>query len=231
MKNYLTIKRIVVAWLFLLSCIVSLLMGCAPSTNWGESPSPNFVNGTRILAEVIYIAKREDIVGKNEFQPGWWNTLQAAGYSEADIIDGSEMTVFSYCYGFNSGVPTCQHNGMYLAHASAELSHGLRGNYGNANSQTGGDLLEIELTKIPTGKVIGKVVAVFRKSDQWGSCRIAQLVSSSFVDVMQTLALVGPPRAMWIECDDLESEGWTRKPVGGPPSEGPSISQWIKLPK
>lgn len=95
-----------------------------------------------------------------------------------------------------------------------------------------GDLVEIELTRTPSGALVGKVIAVYRKSADWAPCRDAYLQLGDAYSVMTTLAGVGPPRANWIECDaEAENDGWIRRPIpGAPASVGPPVSVWVKSP-
>ena len=205
--------------------------GCASLSGWEtESSSKDFVNGTRILTEVIMVATRNQVIAEEGLLKGWRKKLISAGYSDKDIVDGSEITVWSYCYGHNSGVPLCAHHGHYVAHVPPELRHGIQGDP-DANSETSGDLVEIELKRSPTGELVGNLVAVYRKSGDWGSCRDVYLERGEVSSALLALMVVGPPRANWIECDHAESDGWVRQPViGAPLSHGPPVSQWVKFP-
>jgi hypothetical protein len=199
--------------------------GCASQYGWNTQSAPaDFVDGSRVLAEVVFIATRENVLSNNGLMQGLRDKLISAGYTDNDIVDGSEVTVSSYCYRWNSGGPTCTHHGHYVAHVPAELREGL---HGISGFRTAGDLVEIELVKTPNGYLVGNVVAVYRKSEDWSPCRAASLQQTA---VMATLLGVGPPKATWIECENIESEGWIRRPVlGAPSSAGPPISEWVKL--
>jgi hypothetical protein len=206
-------------------------VGCASVTSWQTETAPDdFVDGTHILAELVFIATREQALTGGGLMEGWREKLLAVGYSDGDIVDGSEVTVVSYCYGHNSGVPQCAHHGHYVAHVPVELRDGLRVN-DDGNSETVGDLVEVELTKTAAGQLVGKIVRVHRKADDWGDCRFEFLQTGALSSTLLTLGSVGPPRAYWIECASAESDGWLRRPVrGAPPSATTLVSEWVKLP-
>lgn len=211
--------------------LLLITAGCASQSGWEtQSASPEFVNGTRILAEVVMITTRDESLSNKGLLLGWRDKLISAGYTDNDIVDGSEITIFTYCYGWNSGVSICAHHGHYVAHVPVELQGKLKGDL-DATWSTSGDLVEVELNKTPKGYIVGKVVRLFRKSDDWSPCRKVSLeqVSEASV-VLSTLAGIGPARAMWIECDESNAGGWTRRPIlHGPQSAGPPISEWVKL--
>ncbi|MBA6294374.1 hypothetical protein H4J58_03185 [Colwellia sp. MB3u-70] len=176
------------------------------------------------------ITTRDESLSNKGLLLGWRDKLISAGYTDNDIVDGSEITIFTYCYGWNSGVSICAHHGHYVAHVPVELQGKLKGDL-DATWSTSGDLVEVELNKTPKGYIVGKVVRLFRKSDDWSPCRKVSLeqVSEASV-VLSTLAGIGPARAMWIECDESNAGGWTRRPIlHGPQSAGPPISEWVKL--
>lgn len=215
-----------------LSLPALLCAGCSTLSGWEtRSASTDFVDGTRVLGEVIMVARREDVIAGQGLLKGWREKLISAGYSDDDIVDGSEVTVWSYCYGHNSGVPLCAHHGHYVVHVPTNLRAGLQGDP-DGESETSGDLVEIELKRTPTGELVGSLVAVFRKSGDWSPCRDAYLERGEVSSALLSLTTVGPPRANWIECDNVESDGWTRQPVVGAPfSQGWPVSQWVKLPQ
>jgi hypothetical protein len=215
----------------ILPILLLFLAGCASVTGAWETQfaSTDFVDGTRVLAEVILVATRDQVIAPTKgLLYGWRDKLIAAGYTDNDIVDGSEVTMWSYCYGHNSGVSICAHNGYYVAHVPLKLREGLQGFY---SWETNGDLVEVELTKTATGHLVGNVVSVYRKSGDWGTCRRTNLQQTSETySTLMTIAGVGPARAIWIECGNMESEGWVRRPVlRAPQSAGPPISEWIKL--
>lgn len=216
-----------------LACFLLVLLlaaGCASQSGWEtQSATSDHVDGTRILAEVVLVTTREQVLANQGLMKGWRNKLLDAGYSDSDIVDGSEVTVWSYCYGWNSGVPICAHHGHYVAHVPAELREGLQGDP-DSDWETSGDLVEVELTSTRSGYLVGKVVALYRKADDWSPCRKTSLQQRSDLgSALSLLAGVGPPRAMWIECDSDNSAGWIRRPVrGAPGSPGPPISEWVK---
>jgi hypothetical protein len=213
--------------------VLSLLAGgCASLSAWEtESASDGFVDGTRILAELVLITTREQAISAGGLMEGWRDKLLDVGYTDDEIVDGSEVTVVSYCYGHNSGVRQCAHHGHYVAHVPIELREGLSVN-DDGNPDTIGDLVEIELAKTSTGHLVGKIVGVYRSAKDWGDCRFEFLETGSLSSAVSILGGVGPPHALWIECDSAESNGWVRRPVRGAPRSATSlVSEWVKLPK
>jgi hypothetical protein len=212
--------------------LLFITAGCASQSGWEtQSASPEFVNGTRILAEVVMITTRDESLSNKGLFSGWQEKLKSAGYTDNDIVDGSEVSLWSYCYGWNSGVSTCAHHGHYVAHVPKELRGKLKAVI-NVTGETSGDLVEVELNKTPTGHIVGKVVSLFRKSGDWSPCHKTslQLISEASA-LLSTLVGIGPARAEWIECEEPNAEGWIRRPIlRGPQSAGPPISEWVKLP-
>ena len=213
--------------------LASLLAGgCASQSGWDtETAAADFPDGLRILGEVVLVTSREEAVSGQGLMRGWRDKLIAAGYTDADIVDGSEVTVWAYCYGHNSGVALCAHHGHYVAHVPAALRAGLQGDP-DSRPETSGDLVEIELTRMPDGALVGELVAIYRKSGDWSPCRDASLESGAASSALMTLSGVGPPRANGIECDSsVAADGWERRPIPGePPANGTPVSVWVKLP-
>ncbi len=206
--------------------------GCASLSGWEtESAGEDFPDGLRILGEVIMVTSRAEALSGNGLMKGWRDKLISAGYTDDDIVDGSEVTVWAYCYGHNSGVPLCAHHGHYVAHVPEALRAELRGDP-DSESESSGDLVEVELTRTPSGALVGKVISVYRKSGDWSPCRDAYLQRGGASAALMTMSGVGPPRANWIECDALiEQDGWTRRPVpAAPMNNGPPVSVWVKVP-
>ncbi len=225
------VKNLDVLKMGFLSACVSLT-ACNSLSGWDtQSASDDFVDGTRIIGEVILIASRDQVLEGNGLLRGWRDKLFSAGFTDEDIVNGSEVTVWTYCFGWNSGVDVCAHNGHYVAHVSSELIEELQLNSDEATG-TSGDLLEFELMRSPQGYLIGKAVSVFRRTEDWGPCREARYQPTSQTSsALLTLSGVGPPQGLWIDCEGLESDGWIRRPVSGAPiPAGPPISAWIKLP-
>lgn len=80
--------------------------GCTSLSGWeAQSASKGFVEGTVILGEAVVIATREHAVYNDGLFSGWREKLSAAGYSDNDIADGSEVTIWTCCYARNGGVP------------------------------------------------------------------------------------------------------------------------------
>jgi hypothetical protein len=210
-----------------------LIGGCASLSGWETQTAPdNFVEDTLILGEVIVITTREQALSNDGLFEGWREKLVSAGYSDSDIADGSEVSIWTYCYAHNSGVPMCTHSGHYIAHVPLGLRKQLRGHPPNPQDAHG-DLVEVKLTETEGGYLVGEVVAIYREAGDWCHCREAYLKYPGAVySVLSTLMLVGPPQGMWIECDMKEGEGWQRRPVRGAPlSDGPPVSEWVKFPR
>jgi hypothetical protein len=101
--------------------------GCASLSGWEtESSSQGFVDGKKILTELIMFAPRDQVIAEEGLLKGWRRKRISAGYGDKDIVDGSEITVWSCCYRHNSGVPLCAHHGHYFAQVPPELRHGLQ---------------------------------------------------------------------------------------------------------
>lgn len=211
--------------------VASITGGCASNYGWQtETPTEDFVEGTHVLGELIVSAPRSLVLSGDGIFRGWRNALLDIGYSDSDIVDGSEASVWAFCYGHNSGVPLCTHHGHYLVHVPAEFRDGLK--FDDAGAlDTRGDLVEIELVTTRSGKIAGKWVGVYRPATDWGDCRIESLKRSSASTVVSVLGGVGPARAQWLECDNAADDGWIRRPVRGapPPFEQFPVSEWIKL--
>lgn len=215
-----------------LALAISLFAGgCAANSGWQTEAAPeDFVAGTRVLGELILSATREQALGGEGIFREWKQKLAELGYTDADIVDGSEATVWAYCYGHNSGVPLCAHHGHYIVHLPPELREGLTFN-DNGDTSTPGDLVEIELVKTPSGKIVGKWGGVYRSAADWGDCRSESLQRGALSTTMSVLSGVGPPRALWIECANAAADGWLRRPVrGAPPSAPTPVSEWVKVP-
>ena len=133
-----------------------VLTGCATHEGW-EIPtaSNDFVDGTVVLAEVILSASREQVTEGEGVLEGWRDTPLAAGYQDRDIVDYSEVTWWTCCYGHNSGVPLCAHHGHFLAHLPTHLWNRVRGGPDN-RTDTNGELVEVRLTRMPGGRLFGE---------------------------------------------------------------------------
>jgi len=204
--------------------------GCASSSGWQtETASEEFEEGIHILGELVLSMTRDQALSGDGMLQGWKGKLHDLGYTDADIVDGSGATVWAYCYGHNSGVPLCAHHGHYVVHIPQEFRSVLNFE-DDGNADTPGDLVEIELVKTTSGQIVGKLVSVYRGAADWGDCRIRSLANSSLSNAVLTLSGVGPPRAIWIECDSAGADGWIRRPVRGapPPSDQFPVSEWVK---
>jgi hypothetical protein len=212
--------------------LVLLTSGCASVSGWETESAPaDFPDGLRVLGEVILVTSREEALAGQGLMKGWRDKLIAAGYTAGDIVDGSELTVWAYCYGYNSGVPVCAHHGHYVAHVPRSQHDEPQGN--PPHNPASGDLVEIELVRTSSGALVGTLVAVYRKSGEWSPCREAFLERDSASTAILSVSGVGPPRANWIECDSaVEADGWVRRPIAGAPtSTGRPVSVWVKFPE
>lgn len=218
-------------WLAL-GLVPLLAAGCASSSGWETESAPaDFPDGLRVLGEVILVMSRDEALSGKGLTKGWRDKLIAAGYTDVDIVSGSELTVWAYCYGHNSGVPICSHHGHYVAHVPRDLYDESRKEA--QHRPASGDLVEIQLMRTASGSLVGTFVAVYRKSGHWSPCREAFLERGSASTALMSVAGVGPPRANWIECDPaVEADGWTRRAIAGAPvSSGPPVSVWVKFPE
>jgi len=215
--------------LFGVTAISIALSGCAePRVRQTEFAPPGFVNGTVVLAEVGGVTPRETMLHpapENEWvhPSSVRQGLLSIGYTDADIVDGSVVVARSFCYTHSTG--HCRTWGYYFAY----LPPALRGKITfsmdehDRKVRPQGDLLEIELREAPAKQLVAVVVAIYRKSGDWGSCRLEDFDA-------------GNRYAMWIDCDGLEAEGWVRQHVPGspsPPRGSPDrdAHEWIKLPR
>ncbi len=205
--------------------------GCASDYGWQTADaSAEFVEGTHVLGELIMNVSKDQVMAGEGLLNGWRGKLHDLGYTDADIVDGSEVTVWTYCYGHNSGVPLCAHHGHYVVHVPAEYRQGLNFEQ-DGDPSTRGDLVEIELLQTSTGKIAGRLVGQYRPASDWADCRVESLSRGSVSTTMSILGGVGPPRANWIECSDAETDGWVRRRVvGAPPSDSFPVSEWIRFP-
>ncbi|HKW38357.1 MAG TPA: hypothetical protein VJO54_11155 [Burkholderiales bacterium] len=227
-----------------------ILAGCAGISWETEKADPSFVDRTRILAMVIVVYSRNEIAtGKRErysyvqgktvegasdpFIEKWREKLLSAGFADAEIADGSELRAQTFCYAWDMAIP-CRHRGYYLAHVNPPLQGKLRS---LVESRRGGmqtaDLVEIELRKTPTDDLVGVVVGIYRKYDDFRDCRVENLGDMGMFKYSPS----GPPNGSWLECDGLEKEGWTQRIVRSAPSSNPNnppphkyVREWIKLP-
>lgn len=210
--------------------VALLLSGCAANYGWHtETAGADFEPGTHVLGELIMRPTREQVLSGDGIMRGWAGKLRELGYSETDIVDGSEATVWAFCFGHNSGVPLCTHHGHYLVHIPVEFRDGLH--FDDDSPDTSGDLVEIELMATPSGYLVGRWVGVYRVAGAWAGCRVETLERGPVSTTLTLLGGVGPPRANWLECDDVSADGWTRRPVAGAPLSQPTpVSEWVRKP-
>lgn len=194
-------------------------------------PASGFVDGTRVLAILAEKFPRDKITQQGWIQNNWYPRLIEAGYGDADIVDGSEVSAMSYCYGHNSRVG-CKHQGLYFAHVPRELRDQLiSGEAGNVSDKN--DIIEIELRLLPSKLLFGLVRRIYRHANAWGDCRPKFLANSK----MYALSPYGPPIGLWLVCDSLQKDGWLGFDVRGAPlpsgtdeGEAANIHEWRKLP-
>ena len=211
-------------------CMTASIAGCAVSGDWQtEKAGTDFNNGTVVLGELIMNTTRQQVLAGEGLMNGAQQKFIGAGYSDEQIVDNAVVTVWSYCYGHNSGVPLCSHHGHFVAFVPTELRGTLT--FDGDEADDTGDLVEVELTRNTDGSIVGKVASVYRKSGTWEPCRQARLGDRPVNDALMTASGVGPARALWIECEGIEDDGWIRMPVPAAPyNNGPPVSQWFKLP-
>ena len=233
--NVVTLKGDYTMWKYVsrtlcVVCVSLAIGGCATSGDWQtESAGSDFTNGTTVLGELILTATREQVLANQGLMNGAQQKFITAGYSDEQIVDNAVVTVFSYCYGHNSGVPLCSHHGHFVAFVPMELRGKLT--FDGDEAEDTGDLVEVELTRIADGNIVGKVMSVYRKSGNWEPCRQARLGDRPVNDALMGLSGVGPARALWIECEGIEDDGWIRMRVPAAPlNNGPPVSQWFKVP-
>jgi hypothetical protein len=105
-----------------------------------QSASPKFVDGTLIIAESVMTITRVQVLTNKSLFLSLRGKYISAGYAGYDIFDGSEITVFTYYYGWNSGVAICAHHGHYLTHVTVELEGKLKSSI-DSTSDTLGELV------------------------------------------------------------------------------------------
>lgn len=232
-----------VRWLrvIAITCTVVQLSACA--TNWPQwatkyAPT-DFVDGTRVLAEATASLSREDVLTgtyagqQASLTAGLYQRLLSLDIEDSEIVDGSQITARTFCYGHNSAVG-CLHQGIY----HVRLTPGERKMInvqvdGHNRVRTRGDLLDVELRRTHDNTLIGRLVGVYRQFDDWRDCRFASLAYGGRDWSIAVMVPYGPPLGQWIECASLEKDGWSRRAVtNAPPNGTPNIpmSEWIKLP-
>jgi hypothetical protein len=208
---------------------VALVLGGCAGLSWEtEKADSSFVDGTRILGEVGWAYTRDEVLAeKDPYVPGWRTKLLSIGFTDAEIVNGSEVSVHTFCYAWDMAVP-CRHRGVYLAHVNPNL----QGKVASRRGRLHGELVEIELRKTPSNDLAGVVVAIYRKGDDWQDCRGKNLGDMGIFKYSPS----GPPNGAWIDCDGLEKEGWVQRVVRSAPSSDPNkppliyVHEWIKLP-
>lgn len=211
--------------------VLFAVSGCSVNSGWKTGTADDdFVDGTRVLGELILSTTREQAMSNEGILQGWREKVLSLGHTDADIQNGSGVTVWAYCYGHNSGVPQCAHHGHYVAFVPPEYREGLRF-ADDGDPETAGDIVEVELVRTPKGAIVGKLVGIYRPAADWGDCRMESLQRGALSSTLATLSGVGPPRAIWLECDSAAADGWSRRPVRGAPlSTALPVSEWIRLP-
>jgi hypothetical protein len=215
-----------------------LLLGCASSnpSHWETERVPQgFVEKEHILLEGGGYLNRDQVLSPNSVPPytlELYKGLLSVGVGDTDIVDASVISGYSFCYGHNSGVG-CVHEGFYSVYIPPNLLGKVNlGMDRNGVNRPNGDLIEVELRKTPTNHMIGILVSVYRKYDDWRDCHREHLHLEGLGKEMMSISPYGPPVAQWIECDRIEQDGWTRRLVPGAPPNGVAdkpVSEWIKM--
>ena len=79
------------------------------------------------------------------------------------------------------------------------------------------DIVEIELTTLPSKRLFGVVRAIYRHTGAWGDCQPKHLSASK----AYMSSPVDSPVGMWLTCDNLQKEAWHAIAVrGAPPPSG-----------
>lgn len=220
----------------LVAVALSGVAGCTvmASQVWdNKQAGRDFVDGTRVLAELHFEFTRQEALAEDDgMLEGWTEKMNGINLSPADILNGSVVSVDTYCFAHNSSVG-CKHIGAYVAYVRPELLGTLTAKHGGAevnyrSVREHGDLLEVELRKTEKNGVAGIVVGIYRSHEDWQDCRYRDLQPSS----VNAVSRLGPPVALWIHCDGAEHDGWTRMPVSGAPSHsnGSPVAELRKLP-
>jgi hypothetical protein len=213
-------------------CLAAGLTGCAaiyapPSVSERYDSS---VDGTLVLAEALESYSRDEVLaGKghggttNIVTTGWYAKVLEAGYDDAKVVDGSEITVANYCFAANSRVG-CPHINAYMAHVPPELRGQLVTEYEGPVKHDYGDIVVIELRATSSHKLFAEVKRIFRRYDAWGECSYKKLDYQG----LATVSPYGPPVGLWLSCEGLEQEGWMR--IAAPGSMPPHVFEWRKPP-
>lgn len=213
---------------------VMTLAGCAAmGTDWKtERAGSNFVPGTEMILEAMTRLTRQDVLANRNVAAGAMEKFVAIGHEESELKDGAAGVLFSYCYAFNSSVHPCSHNGLYLAW----VPEGLRDSITYANDpgeHNRGDLLIVALKTTNEGYLVGEVLDVFRRFDNWDDCEGMLLQHGSGADAAYMLSPYGPPRAAWLECASAAEAGFEHRRVAEAPdgADGMTVMQLVREPR
>lgn len=175
-----------------------------------EDVPPGLQSGTHILGEAVKLYTRDQVLQNKlpKFTSKLIDDLLASGVPESDIVDGSEIGVFTYCYAHNSSVSCLEHMGYYMAHSSADLRNQIKL----------GSIVEFRVNINKENRLMGSVVRVHGDiNDTSVGCEIQKLNYKG----LATFSPLGPPIGAWYECKGKEKDGWVKKCVIGAPPTGP----------
>jgi hypothetical protein len=190
--------------------ICLFLCACGGGVPVREDVPPGFQSGTHIIGEVVKLYTRNQVL-KNElpkFTSDLKSDLLATGISESDIVDGSEVGVFTYCYAHNSSVSCLEHMGYYMAHASPELRDQIKL----------GSVVEVDVSLNKKNRLMGSIVRVYGAIDDPAvGCSLKKLNYKG----LATFSPLGAPVGAWYDCKGMEKDEWVRRCVRGAPPTGP----------
>ncbi len=188
----------------------ALALSACGSDPLREQVTPGLLTGSEILGEVVTAVALKDILRHRDFS-GYREDLLATGVPAEEIVEGSEVIVFSYCYAHNSRVG-CKHGGRYVAHVAADLREKLGV----------GSIVSAKLTLSDGRWPLARISEVFGKVDDPAlDCTHRRLDYRG----LASFSPYGPPIGGWLECKGIQAQGWVRKCVAGAPPPGPASSQ------
>lgn len=208
MKTIIIIKKKIYSFI-LLFIILNIFSGCSPNIKSNMSIVPkNFIDGTIVLAAATDGYTRQSIVEESidkEFIAGWYKKLLSSGVNDSEIVDGSEIGAMTYLESMEG----IERSSFYLAHIPK--------NYQGKVHE--GDIIEVELRSTKSNELIGLVINIFRKYDNWGDCYWNKWHYGGTI-------LPSNLNAAWLDCKDIEKYGWEKVEVA---AGGPSY-EWHKIP-
>lgn len=206
MKTMIIIKKINYSFI-LLFIILNIFSGCSPIRSNMSIVPKNFIDGTIVLAVATDGYTRQSIVEESvdrDFFAGWYKKLLSSGVDDNEIVDGSEIGAITYV----ESIEGRKRSSFYLAHIPKIFQ-------GKVHE---GDIIEVELRTTKSNELIGLVVNVFRKYDNWDDCYWNKWHYGGTI-------LPSNINATWLDCKDLEKYGWEKVEVAGGPT-----CEWHKIP-